>query len=310
MDRLHSWLSNRQRKYADGLALFRELAPEEMKKKFLAYFSEVQDVPQFDNHYTVLVNKLTTVVRMAGAKPLVMKSESVTKTLVSAVNIAKAVDKAADKIQGDKVLKDILVKESELFALRDRIMELESDNDDKTEEIEALEEELESTHEELQDLQDKLAVLRPGAKIVTYSSLPENIQMLFDRIRKITPLYASIFTEMQNESLTPEEREPIATQVHDLWTERAGLWNQIDAWAEGKHVKLQVQEKRTEELPADPILKGMQIANRIERLKENIRRTEVSIQAHEKNGKLNLKQKAEKRLEEYKQELAGLEGLK
>ena len=54
----------------------------------------------------------------------------------------------------------------------------------------------------------------------------------------------------------------------------------------------------------------MQIANRIERLKENIRRTEVSIQTHDKNGKLNLKHKAEKRLEEYKHELAELEGLK
>ena len=98
--------------------------------------------------------------------------------------------------------------------------------------------------------------------------------------------------------------------MRDLWIERAGLWDQIDAWAEGKHVALKLQEKRTEELPTDQVLKGMQIANRIERLKENIRRTEVSIQTHDKNGKLNLKHKAEKRLEEYKHELAELEGLK
>lgn len=310
MDKLYSWLSDRKRKYADGLSLFRELAPEEMKKKYLTYFSEVQDAPQFDSHYTVLVNKLSSVARMAGAKPQLMKSETVTKALISAVNVAKAVDKAVGKVEGDKVLKEILIKESELFALRDRITELEGDNDDKTEEIEDLEAELEGTHEELQELQDKFAALRPGAKIATYSSLPENIQMLFDRIRKITPLYASLFTEMQNESLTPEEREPIAKQVHSLWVERAGLWDQIDAWAEGKQVKLQVEEKRTEELPADQVLKGMQIANRIERLKENIRRTEVSIQAHDKNGKLNLKQKAEQRLEGYRQELSELEGLK
>ncbi|MCD7851880.1 MAG: hypothetical protein LUH63_20460 [Parabacteroides sp.] len=105
MDKLYSWLSDRKRKYADGLSLFRELAPEEMKKKYLTYFSEVQDAPQFDSHYTVLVNKLSSVARMAGAKPQRMKSETVTKALISAVNVAKAVDKAVGKVEGDKVLK-------------------------------------------------------------------------------------------------------------------------------------------------------------------------------------------------------------
>lgn len=73
---------------------------------------------------------------------------------------------------------------------------------------------------------------------------------------------------------------------------------------------MKLQEKRTEELPTDQVLKGMQIANRIERLKENIRRTEVSISNHDKNGKKNLKQKAEQRLEVYRKELAELEGMK
>ncbi|MDD2953872.1 MAG: hypothetical protein PHC95_12040 [Parabacteroides sp.] len=307
---LHGWLADRQRTYADGLALFRAHAPEEMKRKYLTYFNEVDTVPQFDSHFTVLINKLTTVARLAGAQPQMTKSEMAAKTIATAVEIAKAVDKASDKVKGDKVLKEILIKESELFALRDRISGLENDNEDKDDEIEELEAELQSTHEELQELQNQFSLLRPGAKIVTYSSLPENIQMMFDRIRKITPLYASMFTEMQNESLTPEQRDPIAKQVHELWLERAGLWDQIDAWAEGKQVKLQVDEKRTEELPADQLLKGMQIANRIERLKENIRRTETSIQAHEKNGKLNLKQKAETRLSEYQKELAELENMK
>lgn len=307
---LQNWLADRQRKYADGVALFRALAPEDMRSKYLTFFSEVSDAPQFDSHYTVLVNKLTFIARMAGAKPQMMAVEVAAKTMVTAVAIAKAADKKANEVQGDRVLKEILVKESELFALQDKITALEDDNEDKSEEIATLESDLEEAQEELQELQDRLAVLRPGAKIVTYTALPDNIRLIFDRVRYITPLYASLFTEMQNESLTPEQREPIAKQVHDLWLERAGLWDQIDAWAEGKKVDLKIEEKRTEELPADQVIRGMQMANRIERLKENIRRTEVSVINHDKNGKLNLKQKAEQRLSEYRTELAELEAVK
>lgn len=62
---LQNWLADRKRKYADGLALFQALAPEEMRKKYIAFFSEVKEVPQFDSHFTVLVNKLTTVARLS-----------------------------------------------------------------------------------------------------------------------------------------------------------------------------------------------------------------------------------------------------
>lgn len=296
---LQNWLADRKRKYADGLALFQALAPEEMRKKYIAFFSEVKEVPQFDSHFTVLVNKLTTVARLSSAQPQITISERGSILL-----------KTANQLKGDKVLKEILVKESELFKLQDKITELEEDNDDKSGEIDQLQAELEEAQEELQELQDQFALLRPGAKIATYSSLPDNIRTIFDEVRQITPLYAALFTEMQNEALTPEQRKPIADQVHELWTRRAKLWDQIDAWAEGKQIQLKTEVQKTEELPADQLLKGMQIANRIERLRENIRRTETSIAQHEKNGKLNLRQKAEQRLADYKRELAELEGMK
>lgn len=296
---LQNWLADRKRKYADGLALFQALAPEEMRKKYIAFFSEVKEVPQFDSHFTVLVNKLTTVARLSSAQPQITISERGSILL-----------KTADQLKGDKVLKEILVKESELFKLQDKITELEEDNDDKSGEIDQLQAELEEAQEELQELQDQFALLRPGAKIATYSSLPDNIRTIFDEVRQITPLYAALFTEMQNEALTPEQRKPIADQVHELWSRRAKLWDQIDAWAEGKQIQLKTEVQKTEELPADQLLKGMQIANRIERLRENIRRTETSIAQHEKNGKLNLRQKAEQRLAYYKRELAELDNLK
>ena len=289
---LQNWLADRKRKYADGLALFQALAPEEMRKKYIAFFSEVKEVPQFDSHFTVLVNKLTTVARLSSAQPQITISERGSILLKTAVAATKAIEKTANQQKGDKVLKEILVKESELFKLQDKITELEE------------------AQEELQELQDQFALLRPGAKIATYSSLPDNIRTIFDEVRQITPLYAALFTEMQNEALTPEQRKPIADQVHELWSRRAKLWDQIDAWAEGKQIQLKTEVQKTEELPADQLLKGMQIANRIERLRENIRRTEPSIAQHEKNGKLNLRQKAEQRLAYYKRELAELDNLK
>ena len=105
---LQNWLANRQRRYADGVALFRSLAPEEMKSKYLSFFSEVSDAPQFDNHYTVLVNKLTSITRMAGARPQMMAVEVAAKTMVTAVAVAKAADAKANEVLGDKVLKEIL----------------------------------------------------------------------------------------------------------------------------------------------------------------------------------------------------------
>lgn len=307
---LQNWLADRKRKYADGLALFQALAPEEMRKKYIAFFSEVKEVPQFDSHFTVLVNKLTTVARLSSAQPQITISERGSILLKTAVAATKAIEKTADQLKGDKVLKEILVKESELFKLQDKITKLEEDNDDKSGEIDQLQAELEEAQEELQELQDQFALLRPGAKIATYSSLPDNIRTIFDEVRQITPLYAALFTEMQNEALTPEQRKPIADQAHELWSRRAKLWDQIDAWAEGKQIQLKTEVQKTEELPADQLLKGMQIANRIERLRENIRRTETSIAQHEKNGKLNLRQKAEQRLAYYKRELAELDNLK
>lgn len=214
-----------------------------MRKKYIAFFSEVKEVPQFDSHFTVLVNKLTTVARLSSAQPQITISERGSILLKTAVAATKAIEKTADQLKGDKVLKEILVKESELFKLQDKITELEEDNDDKSGEIDQLQAELEEAQEELQELQDQFALLRPGAKIATYSSLPDNIRTIFDEVRQITPLYAALFTEMQNEALTPEQRKPIADQVHELWSRRAKLWDQIDAWAEGKQIQLKPRFK-------------------------------------------------------------------
>lgn len=307
MINISKWLSNRQRKYADGLALFDQHAPKEMRIKFLPFFSEATNPPQFDTHFTVLINKLNTIYRTSGEQVQITVSEQAVNVIEKAVEKKEKLKIALNQEEGKRVLFEIKNAEAKFFELQEQLEVLEADNEDKTDEIEELEAELESKNEELIELQDKFSRLNTGVKIVTYSALPEEMMSCYNRIRKITPLYATLFTEMSDDKLSPEEREPIAKQVSELYSERAALWDRLDAWAEGKHIKLDVQEKKTEDIQTDDIHKGIQIASRIERLKENIRRTELAITGHAKNGKENLRIKAEQRLLDYQRELNGLE---
>ena len=70
-------------------------------------------------------------------------------------------------------------------------------------------------------------------------------------------------------------------------------------------MKLELDERAPQ--MEDPMVEGMRIACRIERLKENIRRTKQSIDRHERNGKLNYLAKSRQRLGDYERELAELE---
>lgn len=310
MSNIHTWLSDRKRKYADGLKLFSLYAPEDMKRKLGAYFSEVDNVPPFDGHFTVLVNKLTVISKSENCaiQPL---GESIPCIVSSAASIAtRATDKAIDDSKAILLLSDIQKKESELFLLKDQIRELENDSEDKDFEIEELQTALDEKENEVEELHNQLLVLKPRIKVVTYSNLPENIRSIFDRAREITPLYAFQFASMQNESLTEEQRLIVAQEVYELWMERDEIWKNIDSWAQDKKVELHLEKQPMEAPESNPVLKGIQAANRIERLKENIRRTEKAILEHQKNNKLNLVQKAQEKLIAYNNELDELVKLK
>lgn len=61
---LTSWLGNRQRKYADGVALFEALAKPVQKEKYSTYFATAPANPHiFDPHFTQLINCLTRIAR-------------------------------------------------------------------------------------------------------------------------------------------------------------------------------------------------------------------------------------------------------
>ena len=63
-EQLINWLGNRQRKYADGVALFDALARQVQKEKYSVYFAAAPANPHiFDPHFTQLINCLTRISR-------------------------------------------------------------------------------------------------------------------------------------------------------------------------------------------------------------------------------------------------------
>ena len=144
-----------------------------------------------------------------------------------------------------------------------------------------------------------------GLRIVRYADLPADQRKDYDEIRRITPLYGSLFAEMQDRSITDDRRAEIAAQVVELYDRKRALWARMDQWADRGGVKLELDERAPQ--AEDPMVEGMRIACRIERLKENIRRTKQSIERHERNGKLNYLEKSRQRLGDYERELEELE---
>ena len=58
---IKQWLGNRQRKYADGVAIFMAVARKVQLEKYAKYFAEVSSPEIFDHHFTMLVNLLTRI---------------------------------------------------------------------------------------------------------------------------------------------------------------------------------------------------------------------------------------------------------
>ena len=298
---IKQWLADRRRKYADGLALFNALATDVVKKQFGTFLNEVNEAEQYDPHYSVLVNKLTIIGRNNTMPVQLGKTEVAVRAAMSAAKVVE--EKLAEK-----TIKEILVKESVLFDLQDRITALEDDSEEHADELSSLSSQLGDAMYDLEELQAKYDAVRKGVKVVTYSSLPKAQRDMYDEIRQLVPLYASYFAEMGNEKLTEEERLPIAQEVERIDKRRSELWDDLDEWAESSGVKLamEVAELKTD-APVSDVQKGIEMAKRIERLQENIRRTKASIEKHKDSGKLNLQRTAENRLAAYEKELKSLE---
>lgn len=86
---LNQWLQGPRRTYSEGLALFRLLAPQAMRKRYLDYF-ESRDSGQQDIRMSLLVDKLSRIAREQRLNPELNRS-----VLDSAFTPAKTAKPAA-----------------------------------------------------------------------------------------------------------------------------------------------------------------------------------------------------------------------
>ena len=285
---IQEWLADPKRKYADGLAIFKTAAAPEIKKKYGEYFSAVEGEPeQFDMHFGMLINKVSDIENKMRINPDAFKDLTL---LVAPVDNSK----------------EIAAKEAEISTLKATIETLQSKEIESTEiEDNATVISLTEAEEKLLALETELETLKEkrGISIVQYDNLPEDIKKLYDRVKAITPLMASLHADISVEEIHPNTRKSLAKKLCDLDDERRLAWDAIDVWSEGKTVEPTLEANSFSD---DVLVKGMQIARRMERLKENINRSKDSA---EKADRQTIKASALARIEKYEKELAELQAL-
>lgn len=300
--KVSKWLNNPKRDYREGLEIFKQYASQSIRvqyEHFLTVGADDEKIDQFDKRFPILINKISSILIKMKLDPKKYVEYPGTKTLAfTGSNIRKEIASKAAEVKSEK---------EETATLLAKIASLSEAGEEKQDEIEELNEQLEKQKETVEKLEAELSskIEKSGLKVVTHEDLPAKLKELFDIAKEITPLMAAIHSDLSKEQISDEERKKLAEELCRLDDERRNIWDKIDTWAEGGEILLDAPKENL--YSEDPLAKGMQIANRIERLKENISRTSKSIIGHEKSGKENLKIKAQDRLASYEKELAELE---
>ena len=159
-EQLINWLGNRQRKYADGVALFDTLAKQVQKEKYSAYFAAAPANPHiFDPHFTQLINCLTRISREIREAPELYPAAN--ESIVE----AKEVDEKARTEELTKRTAAIATHEQQIEELTERIEYLEGS--DNTGDISELQEQIDEHRAELEQLRKEVdALSEPGVKVI------------------------------------------------------------------------------------------------------------------------------------------------
>lgn len=292
LEKIDNWLRDQKRTYAFGIALFMALASVEIKKKYSEYLSENADEAKSnDPRFPFLINKVTDIYNKVRSNPNAY-AEALAKV-------------AAPTIKTHTEVKKIIALKNELEELNAKVDELEESDEDKTSEIEGLQEALESKNGEIDEL--KATLKEKGIKVMDGQDLPPSIKAKYDRVKEIVPLMAAIHGELKDTTITDAQRKVKADELCKLDDERRSLWDDIDAYLSDYNSAL-AEEKKLE-YSDDPVIRGMQMGNRLKRLKENITRTKTAIDKHIENKKPELEEKAREKLSAYEVEFDELTNL-
>lgn len=298
-EQLINWLGNRQRKYADGVALFDALAKQVQKEKYSAYFAATPANPHiFDPHFTQLINCLTRISREIREAPELYPAAN------ESIIEAKKVDEKVRTEELTKRTAAIATHEQQIEELTERIEDLEGN--DNTGDISELQEQIDEHRAELEQLRKEVdALSEPGVKVVTEASMPTSIKKAYARIKEIAPLYASLHNDIANPDIDDEARKALAEELCKLDDERRKLWKAIDAWAEGKGT-LSLDAKRPV-FSNNPVVRGIELARHVKRLKQNIVNSQRSADKAKEDGRQVVYDNAMSRIAGYEEELAEIE---
>lgn len=298
-EQLINWLGNRQRKYADGVALFDALAKQVQKEKYSVYFAAAPANPHiFDPHFTQLINCLTRISREIREAPELYPAAN------ESIIEAKEVDEKARTEELTKRTAAIAMHEQQIEELTERIEDLEGS--DNIGDISELQEQIDEHRAELEQLRKEVdALSNPGVKVVTEASMPTSIKKAYARIKEIAPLYASLHNDIANPDIEDEARKTLAEELCKLDDERRRLWKAIDAWSEGKGT-LSLDAKRPV-FSDNPVVRGIELARHVKRLKQNIVNSQRSADKAKEDGRQVVYDNAMSRIAGYEKELAEIE---
>jgi len=299
IQKTEQWLTNPKRDYCEGLDIFNQFAAADQKATFSEFLKMKEDeekVNPFDARFPILINKVSFIFSKMKLNPKAYSSAEESKEI--------SMSKSSKKELESKV-KEIKNLEDDKKSLEEKIQGFESDGENKQEEIEGLTSELEEKELKIKELEQELAEAaeKSGFKIITYDNLPKDIQKEYNRTKEIVPLMAKIHSELSIENIPDTLRKKLAEDLCNLDDEKRQCWDKIDNYTENGEVLL--NESKALEYSDDPVIRGMEIAKRIARLRDNISRTEKVIS--NKQTKPNTKAKAEIRLANQQKELAELE---
>ncbi len=301
-EELSNWLGDRQRKYADGISIFKGVARKVQLDKYAAYFDDAPANPGiFDPHFTMLVNVLTKIER-----------EMTQNISLYPSGLEQVVD--VKTLTSDDVTEEIAHRNqaigqltAELEHLKNELMYLIEENagevDDRSAEIGTL---IERHEEELAQLRSEVdELMKPGVKVVTETSMPPSLKKAYARIKEIAPLYASLHNDLADELLPDDKRKVLAEQLCKLDDERRRLWKAIDDWSEGKEAP--VPDDLRPQYSENPVVRGIELARAVKRLKQNIGNSRRSAEKALADGRQVVHDNALQRIAQYEKELAEIE---
>lgn len=325
-DFLKTWLGDRQRKFADGVSLFRALGRPQAKERYLSFIESglsEGSMNIFDPRFTMLINLLDVIDHDIPVQPLLYPAaqdvfvssrksdgnptenhgnltESVEKLAKHVEKTTKVVAYLTKSPENRMVTQEVLQAAVDKFVdkLEDRVAEAEdeiSDLDDKVREHDDAIDEMQSQIDELS---------KPGVKVVTEGDMPSALRKDYARLKEIVPLYASLHADICREDITDDMRKGFASRLIKLDDERRRIWKKIDDWSQGKEVSLEVDRPQYSDVP---VVRGYELARAQKRLKENIRNSETAARKAKEDGRQVVYDNAMRRIEGYRKELKEIE---